>query len=70
MALQDNDGGGSSSGDLESLRGKPSMFLIFYFLVKDQLFIANCLILFTEIQFLLLMWLQILVNWLSGNASK
>lgn len=36
MALQDNDGGGSSSGDLESLRGKPSRF--FFFLVKDQTF--------------------------------
>lgn len=36
MALQDNDGGGSSSGDLESLRGKPSMF--FFFGVKDQTF--------------------------------
>lgn len=37
MALQDNDGGGSSSGDLESLRGKPSMFF-FFFWVKDQTF--------------------------------
>lgn len=68
MALQDNDGGGSSSGDLESLRGKPSMF--FFFWLKIKLFIANCLILFTEIQFLLLMWLQNLVNWPTGSASK
>lgn len=69
MALQDNDGGGSSSGDLESLRGKPSMFF-FFFGLKIKLFIANCLILFTEIQFLLLMWLQNLVNWPTGSASK